>query len=245
MSSSSEGKKKGHRKQPSSGQFYFVLRNPGLSESVRDAGDNVAVIETKRSGAGDEEYEPRPVNRNLVKGMSLMRESERIAPSTPKAPRMNPLSRTLFAVFGGRKKHGNKHTFDNEGAKKVNPKVFFANERTFLKWMNVSVWVAGISIGISSIVGSSARYSGWESWSSLVFLAMAIVISCYSMIQYAKRSLLIVKRSPGPFDDRSGPIVIGSLFVLTFTAQYCIFLASLGSLKFDDIEDFGYDGDDI
>jgi len=61
----------------------------------------------------------------------------------------------------------------------------------------------------------------------------------------AKRSLLIVKRSPGPFDDRSGPIVIGSLFVLTFTAQYCIFLASLGSLKFDDIEDFGYDGDDI
>ena len=118
-----------------------------------------------------------------AKGMSLMKGSERIAPSAPKVPRMNPLSRTLFAVFGGRKKHSNKHTFDKEGAKKVNPKVFFANERTFLKWMNVSVWVAGISIGISSIVGSSARYSGWESWSSLVFLAMAIVMSCYSMIQ--------------------------------------------------------------
>ena len=45
---------------------YFVTKLPGLSESVRDAGDDVAVIETKRSGASEAEYEPKPVNRNLV-----------------------------------------------------------------------------------------------------------------------------------------------------------------------------------
>ena len=56
-----------HEKSKNSGQFYFVAHNPGLSESVRDVGDNVDVIELKRSGSGVEtEYRPKPVNRNLV-----------------------------------------------------------------------------------------------------------------------------------------------------------------------------------
>lgn len=217
---------KGHRRKASSGQFYFVSKHPGHL-SVRDAGDNVAVIEPKRLGAGDEEYEPRPVNRNLS-----MRESERSVSIAPQIPRMNPLSRTLFAVFGGKQdvpktSHSSSSiSNNNEGAKKVDAKVYFANERTFLKWMNVSVWVAGISIGLSSIVGSSGEYRRWESWSSLLFLAIAIVVSCYSMVQYAKRSLMIVKRSPGPWEDRLGPMVIGLIFVVSFAAQYCMYMAS-------------------
>ena len=92
-------------------------------------------------------------------------------------PQPNPLSRTLFAIFGGNRQTTN---FNDEGAKKVDPKIFFANERTFLKWMNVSIWVAGISIGLSSIGGTSG---GIESLSSLLFLAIAIVTVCYSMFQ--------------------------------------------------------------
>ena len=114
-----------------------------------------------------------------VKGMSLLKQSqsERSVPKTTFQP--NALSRTLFAIFGGNKQ-GTRSTFDDEGAKKVDPKLFFANERTFLKWMNVSIWVAGISIGLSSIVGPSA---GGESLSTLMFLAIAIVIVVYSMVQ--------------------------------------------------------------
>jgi len=211
-----------HKKKPS-GQFYFVEHNRGHSESVRDANDNLDVIELKGSGASEEEFRPKPVNRNLVKGMSLMKQSqsERSAPKPPKNLQPNPLSRTLFAIFGGNKR---KASFNEEGAKKVDPKLFFANERTFLKWMNVSVWVTGISIGLSSIGSTSS--GGLESLSSLLFLAIAIVIVCYSMVQYAKRSLMVVKRSPGPYEDRWGPIIIGSLFVCSFTAQYCIFMAS-------------------
>jgi len=92
-------------------------------------------------------------------------------------PQPNPLSRTLFAIFGGNRQTTN---FNDEGAKKVDPKIFFANERTFLKWMNVSIWVAGISIGLSSIGGTSG---GLESLSSLLFMAIAIVTVCYSMFQ--------------------------------------------------------------
>jgi hypothetical protein len=59
---------KQHRRNQSSGQFYFVTHNPGHSESVREAGDDVAVIEPKLSGAAEEEFKPKPVNRNLVSG---------------------------------------------------------------------------------------------------------------------------------------------------------------------------------
>lgn len=214
-----------HKKKPS-GQFYFVAHNPGNSESVRDADDNVDVIELKGSGSTEEEFRPKPVNRNLVKGMSLMKQSQsdRSAVKATTTLQPNPLSRTLFALFGGNKQ---ANTFNEEGAKKVDPKLFFANERTFLKWMNVSIWVAGISIGISSIGGTLS--GGLQSLASLFFLAIAIVIVCYSMFQYGKRSLMVVKRSPGPYEDRWGPIVIGSLFVLSFTAQYCILMASLSA----------------
>ena len=55
-----------HRRKASSGQFYFVAHNPGTSEAVRDAGDNVASIEFKGDGSEEEEFRPKPVNRNLV-----------------------------------------------------------------------------------------------------------------------------------------------------------------------------------
>lgn len=215
---SAENKARSHRRKQSSGQFYFVSHNPGLSESVRDAGDNVDVIELSGAGAHGQEFKPKPVNRNLVKGMSLMKQ-----PKPAKTIQPNPLSRKLLSIFTGSKQRAN---FD-EGAKKVDAKLFFANERTFLKWMNVSIWVAGISIGLSSIRGTTAL--SLENLSSLLFLAIAMVIVIYSMVQYGKRSLMVVKRSPGPYEDRWGPLVIGSLFLFTFTAQYCIFLASLSS----------------
>jgi hypothetical protein len=94
----------------------------------------------------------------------------------------NPLSRTLFAIFGGNQQ-ASSAKFDKEGAKKVNPKLFFANERTFLKWMNVSMWVAGISIGLSSISSSAGSNGNLDALSSLSFLGISIVICCYSMFQ--------------------------------------------------------------
>ena len=105
-------------------------------------------------------------------------KSDRVVPRVAKDFQMNPLSRTLFAIFGGNKR---ETSFDGEGATKVDPKLYFANERTFLKWMTVSIYVAGFSIGLSTIGGTSP--GGMELLSSLFFLALAIVIVCYSMFQ--------------------------------------------------------------
>ena len=57
-----------------SGQYYFVQRQPGVTSSVRDKGDEDAVIEVNRGEhhAHDDTYDPKPVNRSL----SLVRKYE-------------------------------------------------------------------------------------------------------------------------------------------------------------------------
>jgi len=173
-----------HEKKKPSGQFYFVQHDPGVTESVRDVDDIIGgdVIELKEAGSTEEEYKPKPVNRNLVKGMSMLKGEGSMRPPAPATGMANPLSRTLFAIFGGNQQSSSAK-FDKEGAKKVNPKLFFANERTFLKWMNVSIWVAGISIGLSSISSSAGGNGNLDALSSLLFLGISIVIICYSMFQ--------------------------------------------------------------
>lgn len=74
-----------------------------------------------------------------------------------------------------------------------------------------------------SIISSETQIS-WFAFSLYTFKHFTMLLT---MIVDGKRSLMIVKRLPGPYEDRWGPIVIGSLFVLSFTAQYCILMASL------------------
>ena len=66
MFGSPKKKAPAHHRKKSSGQYYFVAHNPGQSESVRDANDNMDVIELKGADSVEEEYRPKPVNRNLV-----------------------------------------------------------------------------------------------------------------------------------------------------------------------------------
>jgi uncharacterized membrane protein YidH (DUF202 family) len=63
---------------------------------------------------------------------------------------------------------------------KVEPKVFFANERTFLAWMHISIILAGASIAILAF----ADYDNMgKQIYGLVMLPVAIAFIVYSMYQ--------------------------------------------------------------
>lgn len=64
---------------------------------------------------------------------------------------------------------------------KVEPKVFFANERTFLAWMHISIILAGASIAILAFSGSSEN-PGSQIY-GVVMLPVAIAFIIYSMYQ--------------------------------------------------------------
>ena len=63
---------------------------------------------------------------------------------------------------------------------KVEPKVFFANERTFLAWMHISIILAGASIAILAF--AEDENPGSEIY-GIIMLPVAVAFIVYSMFQ--------------------------------------------------------------
>jgi uncharacterized membrane protein YidH (DUF202 family) len=107
---------------------------------------------------------------------------------------------------------------------KIEPKVFFANERTFLAWMHLSVILAGASIAILAFAEDQNPYSQLY---GVLMLPVAIAFIVYSMYQYARRASMIRHRHPGPYEDTTGPAVLGVMLMLSILAQFALKLYSM------------------
>ena len=67
----------------------------------------------------------------------------------------------------------------NKAAIKVEPKVFFSNERTFLAWLHTSVLLAGASIAITSFSQGDLLSQLY----GIILLPVAISFLVYAMHQ--------------------------------------------------------------
>ena len=109
---------------------------------------------------------------------------------------------------------------------KIEPKVFFANERTFLAWMHLSVILAGASIAILAFSdgSNSTRLSQLY---GILLLPVAIAFIVYSMVQYQRRSYMIRHRLPGPYEDTVGPVVLCTMLMVSIVIQFAVKLVAL------------------
>eukprot|EP01054_Gregarina_sp_Poly1_P010324 Gregarina_sp_Poly_1__10323@NODE_72_length_15994_cov_120_491179_g62_i0_p3_GENE_NODE_72_length_15994_cov_120_491179_g62_i0NODE_72_length_15994_cov_120_491179_g62_i0_p3_ORF_typecomplete_len996_score178_28VTC/PF09359_10/1_7e03VTC/PF09359_10/2_3e29SPX/PF03105_19/4_4e21DUF202/PF02656_15/1e11DUF202/PF02656_15/1_8e04TspO_MBR/PF03073_15/7_7e03TspO_MBR/PF03073_15/0_085DUF2368/PF10166_9/0_71_NODE_72_length_15994_cov_120_491179_g62_i01291715904 len=87
-------------------------------------------------------------------------------------------------------------------AVRVEPKTFFANERTLLQWMNMAVLLATIAITLLNFGTASARIAG------LIMAPMAIFFIVHAYMVYAKRGRALMKKEPIDYVDRSGPFIL-------------------------------------
>ena len=71
--------------------------------------------------------------------------------------------------------------------------------RTFLSWLNFTVVLAGLSIGLLNFGDKVGKISA----GMFTFVAMAVMI--YALVTYHWRANAIRKRGSGPYDDRLGP----------------------------------------
>jgi len=85
---------------------------------------------------------------------------------------------------------------------RVEPKVFFANERTFLSWLNFTVVLGGLAIGLLNFGDKVGRISAGV----FTFVAMATMV--YALFTYHWRARAIRRRGSGPYDDRFGPTML-------------------------------------
>jgi len=110
---------------------------------------------------------------------------------------------------------------------KVEPKVFFANERTFLAWLHMALTLASISVGIVSFSDerSSSRIYG------LSMMPVSISFCAYALYVYIKRSSMIRKKEPGPYEDKTGPLVLAGILAVSIVVTFCLKLYQMSVLN--------------
>ena len=86
---------------------------------------------------------------------------------------------------------------------RVEPKVFFANERTFLSWLNFTVILGGLSIGLLNFGKDTTSLIA-----AALFTIVAMGCMIYALFTFHWRAKSIRLRGQGGFDDRFGPTVL-------------------------------------
>ena len=88
---------------------------------------------------------------------------------------------------------------------RVEPKVWLANQRTFIKWQHISVLLASLSLGLYNAAGESNTVAQAL---AVVYTLIALFAGAWGWWMYIVRSRMIKERSGKDFDNVIGPIVV-------------------------------------
>mmetsp|Transcript_1899 Transcript_1899/g.3185 ORF Transcript_1899/g.3185 Transcript_1899/m.3185 type:complete len:264 (-) Transcript_1899:25-816(-) len=212
-----------HRRKPSSFSFYYS-KDSVPPPSIREKEE----IDNFPSGASSSsEFNSRPVSDknntiNIDDGFKRLTQGMR-APSVgmdwlsyiartnnvPSAPKGDD-----FAAESG---EVGTLLIPRKVPIKVEPKVHFANERTFLAWLHVVVMLGGASV---TIVTFSSGQGIVEQLFGIILLPVSIAYIFYALSQYVRRAIMIKHHEPGPYVDVAGPTVLTMILVFTMIVQF-------------------------
>lgn len=85
---------------------------------------------------------------------------------------------------------------------RLEPKVFFANERTFLSWLHFGITLSSLSIGLLNFGDKIGQVAG------SVFILISMAVFVYSVCLFYWRGNKIRARQNGPYDDPIGPLIL-------------------------------------
>jgi uncharacterized membrane protein YidH (DUF202 family) len=119
---------------------------------------------------------------------------------------------------------------------KIEPKVFFANERTFLHWLHHGIVLASVASGMLAF-SSEDEHQAWSHWYAMTILALALVFCMYALHIFLWRAERIKTRIPGRWDDPRGPLVLGGVLALVLTVNFVV--------KVYYIATYNYSGDEL
>ncbi|ATY59061.1 vacuolar transporter chaperone 4 [Cordyceps militaris] len=100
---------------------------------------------------------------------------------------------------------------------RVEPKVFFAAERTFLGWLEYSIYIGTIAMTLLNLKSHPTPMSFWV---SAVFTFLAILSLLYSVGVYLYRSDAIRNRRAARYFDKWGPSVLCVALILAVALNF-------------------------
>lgn len=116
---------------------------------------------------------------------------------------------------------------------KIEPKVFFANERTFLHWLHHGVILSTIASGILAFVEESG--DSWGEFYAMAMLVLALFYCLYALYVFLWRADRIKSRIPGRWDDSFGPLFLGTCLVLVLTTNFVIKLYAIATIPSEEL----------
>ncbi|KAH7913765.1 hypothetical protein BJ138DRAFT_1145204 [Hygrophoropsis aurantiaca] len=98
---------------------------------------------------------------------------------------------------------------------KVEGKVWFANERTWVSWVNLSVLLGTLALALfnssDEVIARGFAYT---------YALISIGVLIYGFYLYQSRISMIRKRDPGHYDQIIGPVIISALLFFAILANF-------------------------
>ena len=96
------------------------------------------------------------------------------------------------------------------------PKNFFANERTFLSWLQLSVVMGGLGLALINFGPNHIKVV----ISAFIFETGALALITHAYIQFIKRANRLRRRDSGTYDNRILPILVVLFFVFATAINF-------------------------
>ncbi len=105
----------------------------------------------------------------------------------------------------------------DSGPVKIEPKVWLANQRTFIKWQQVSVLLASLSLGLYNAAGEANTVARSL---AIVYTSIAVFAGVWGWWIYVVRSKMIQERSGKDFDNIVGPLVVCVALIIALCLNF-------------------------
>ncbi|KAF2969853.1 hypothetical protein GQX73_g3694 [Xylaria multiplex] len=104
----------------------------------------------------------------------------------------------------------------NAGPLQIEPKVWLANERTFLKWQHICVLLGTLALGLYTAAGENfvAESMG------IAYIVIAILAGLWGNLMLHRRRAMIVERSGTDFDNMIGPLAISVALMVALILNF-------------------------
>ncbi|KAI9506621.1 VTC domain-containing protein [Coemansia spiralis] len=142
---------------------------------------------------------------------------------------LNPFNQASTSTLVGQDSASNGMPFvprDNNRDKRiavpvrVEPKVFFANERTFLSWLNFAIVLGSLALGLLNFGDRTGKIAG------AAFTLIAMFVMVYALMLFQWRAERIRRRESGPYDDRVGPTVLVVVLICAVVLNFYLKITS-------------------
>jgi SPX domain protein involved in polyphosphate accumulation/uncharacterized membrane protein YidH (DUF202 family) len=199
--------------QFSAGSPSTVRRPSGVTElSARPSRPSIPAPQRRET-----EPEPEPVNE--IQEPEPPTRLERFIKSLGLSPEYW-LGRESVSLPPGVRHPG--YWIKDVGPVRVESKVYLANQRTFIKWLHISILLSSLSLGLYNAAG---KHNQVAQALAVVYTFFAIFAAVWGWFIYERRARLIRQRSGKDLDNMFGPIVVciglAVALVLNFVFKVC------------------------